>query len=122
MYDEIQGLGGSVFLIGPETDEVALKLTEKTKATIPLLPDTDGAVIKSYKLAYELPEDLQRTYEGWGMNLAETNPQTGWMLPVPATVIVGPDGKIAAQHINADYTYRMEPSAVLEAVKKAAGK
>ena len=42
--DRVRSLGGEIVLIGPETEENALKLTDKTQATIPLLHDTNGAV------------------------------------------------------------------------------
>lgn len=119
IYSEVQSLGGSIFLIGPETEETALQLMEKTKATIPLLYDRAGAVIESYRLMFELPPFFQQAYAS--LDLPKANPQTGWKLPIPATYVVGTDGKIAARYINADYTYRMEPADVLAAVKAAAG-
>jgi peroxiredoxin len=42
------------------------------------------------------------------------------MLPVPATYVVGQDQKVTARYVNADYTTRMEPAAVLAAVQAAA--
>ena len=35
IYNEVKAVGGEIFLIGPETDELAMQLMEKTKATIP---------------------------------------------------------------------------------------
>ena len=93
---------------------------DKTKSTIPNLYDEDGSVIKSYKLAWELTPSLRETYTGWGIVLPEANPATGWMLPVPATYVVGQDQKVNARYVNADYTTRMEPAAVLAAVQAAA--
>ncbi len=93
---------------------------DKTKSTIPNLYDEDGSVIKSYKLAWELTPYLRETYSGWGIVLPEANPATGWMLPVPATLVVGKDGRIAVSSMAGDYSRRMEPSEVLAAVRTAA--
>ena len=109
-----------MFLIGPETEEAALKLMEKQHATIPLLHDTDGAVMESYKLAFELPEAVQQAYMAGGLDLPEFNPQTGWRLPIPATFVVDSARKISARYVNPNQTFRMEPAAVLEAVQAAA--
>jgi peroxiredoxin len=120
IYNEVKAVGGEIFLIGPETDELAMQLLEKTKATIPNLYDEDGSVINSYKLAFELPEFFQGAYKQMGLDLPTSNPATGWMLPIPATLIVGKDSKISARYVNADHTRRMEPADVLAAVQEAA--
>ncbi len=114
-------MGGQVFLIGPETEEHALELMEKTKATIPLLYDLDASVIRSYRLAFEPPKAMQEAYERMGHPILEANAATGFTLPIPATYVIDRDRKVRARYINADYTHRMEPAAVLAAVKDASG-
>lgn len=97
-----------------------MQLMEKTKATIPNLNDVDGATIADYRLGYELTPFFQQAYAGFGLDLPKSSPGTGWILPVPATYVIGPDQKVAARYVNADYTARMEPAAVLAAVQAAA--
>jgi peroxiredoxin len=43
-----------------------------------------------------------------------------WFVPVPATFVVGKDGRIVARHVDPDYRKRMELDAVLEALRAAA--
>ena len=119
MYEEIRGLGGEIFLIGPETEENALKLMEKQHATIPLLYDLEGAVMEAYRLAFELPQALKERNIARGLDAAGWNPATGWRLPIPATYVVDGTRTVHARYVNADYTYRMEPVAVLAAVREA---
>ncbi len=38
------------------------------------------------------------------------------MLPIPATYVIARDARIALAHVDADYTVRLEPDAVLAAV------
>ncbi len=97
-----------------------MQLMEKTKATIPNLNDVEGTAIAAYRLGFELTPFFQRAYAGFGMDLPKSSPGTGWMLPVPATYVIGQDQKVAARYVNADYTTRMEPAAVLAAVQAAA--
>lgn len=115
----LREIGGEIYLIGPESEENALKLREKTGATIPLLPDTDAAVAAAFGLVFELPALFQEQYASVGRDLPGQNPGAGWRLPVPATFVVGPDRRIVARHVDADYTRRMEPDAVLAAARSA---
>ena len=121
VYPEIRALGGEILLIGPETEAHALEMMEKGRATIPLLTDSDGAVMERYRLAFDAPAEYQALYRETGHALVEANADTGFRLPIPATFVVGADGRIAARYVNADYTTRMEPGDVLAAVRTVAG-
>ena len=116
MHTEIRGLGAEAFFIGPETRDNAMKLMDKQNTSIPLLYDRDGSVMQSYGLAFELPAYMQ-PFLG-AMGLPEANPETGWQLPIPATYVLDQQGVVRARHLNADYTYRMEPSDVIKALKE----
>ena len=121
VYPEICALGGQILLIGPETEAHALEMMEKGRATIPLLRDSDGAVMERYRLAFDAPAEYQALYRETGHPIVEANGCTGFRLPIPATFVVGPDGRIAARHVNADYTTRREPAGVLAEVRAVAG-
>ena len=111
---EVLQLGGRILFVGPETEENAVQMMEKTHASIPLLYDIDGSVMEAYRLAFELPPALR------GLDLAEANPAAGWRLPIPATFVIAQDGRIRARFINTDYTYRMEPSEILTLIRELA--
>lgn len=113
--EPIRALGGEIYLVGPETAENALKLREKTGATIPLLTDTDTAVATAFGLTFELPEYFRARYADTGLDLPTLNPGAGWRLPIPATFVIGKDRRVIARHVDADFRRRMEPSAVLSA-------
>ena len=108
-------------LVGPETEEHALELMEKTKSTIPLLYDVDGAVIESYQLAFDVPQFVKDAYLSNGLDLGAANPNVPWRLPIPATYVIGTDQVVAERFINANFTMRMEPAAVLASVQRIAG-
>lgn len=115
-YEEIRSLGAEVFFVGPETRDNAQRFMEKGRASIPILYDRDGRVMDAYRIVWEVPPDLRPFYARVG--LEEANPETGWKLPVPATYVVGRDRRIHAAYVNADYTYRMEPQEVVEALAR----
>ncbi len=116
MHDDIRAEGAEVFFIGPETRDNAMKLMDKQHASIPMLYDRDGSVMRSYGLSFELPTYMQPFLAAMG--LPEANPETGWQLPIPATYVLDQQGVVRARHVNADYTYRMEPADVIEALKE----
>jgi peroxiredoxin len=118
VHAEIQALGAEVFFVGPETRDNAMKLMDKQNASIPLLYDLDGSVMRSYGLSFELPTYMQPFLQAMG--LPEANPETGWQLPIPATYVLDQQGAVHARHVNPDYTYRMEPLDVIEALKEIA--
>lgn len=119
MYSEIRSLGAEVFFIGPETRDDAIKLMKKQNASIPLLYDLDGSVMSSYGLSFEVPSYLQPFLQAMG--LPEANPETGWKLPIPATYVLDGLGIVRKRHVDADYTYRMEPADVLTELREIAG-
>jgi peroxiredoxin len=120
IHGSVRDLGGEIYLVGPETVDNAAKLQEKTGTSIPILTDIDGAVAARYQLMFELPPTIQQSYAAMGIDLPKANSLTGWKLPIPATLVVGKDQRIAACYVNADYTHRMEASAILEAAANAA--
>ncbi|MDQ6971027.1 MAG: hypothetical protein Q9M30_00105 [Mariprofundaceae bacterium] len=73
---------------------------------------------RSYGLVFALPEPLRPIYEAFGIDLAESQGNENFELPMPATYIVGRDGMIAHAFVDVDYTRRMEPSRIIEILKK----
>lgn len=117
-YQEILDLGASVYFIGPETRENQEKLAAKTGSTIPLLYDLDGAVMRDYGVEFTLPEYLRPMYARF--SFPETNPRTGWRLPMPATFVIAREGTVVARHVNGGYTRRMETGEIIAALKSLA--
>lgn len=104
-----------MFFVGPETEEDARKLLGKNETDIPVLTDSDGAVMAAYRIDFELPERLKATYTRLGF--PDRNPATGWQLPTPATFVIDRGGVIRSRHCLADYRYRMEPGDIVAAVE-----
>ncbi len=114
-------MGAKAFFIGPETRDNALKFTDKQHATIPVLYDLDGSVMEAYKVAFTVPDYFKPGYQMM-YGFPDTNPSTGWRLPVPATFVVDQQGVIRGRYVNADYTRRMEPSDILSILGEIVGR
>jgi peroxiredoxin len=114
-------LGASLIAIAPQDPDNTLTTTEKNELAFEVLSDTACAVAENYGIAFELPDDLKAIYTGMGNVLPETNSGKDWRLPIPATFVVGQDGRLAFVDIDADYRNRAEPADVLKALESISG-
>ena len=71
-------------------------------------------------MVFTLVEELRRLYKDWGVDLPATNGDTTFELPLPATYVIDvidQKSRIVLSFVDADYSKRLEPSAVLDALK-----
>jgi peroxiredoxin len=95
----------------------ALSLTEKAALEFDVLTDLDQRVMRAYRVQFTLPEKVKDIYLGvLALDLGEQNADGSWNLPVPATFIIDRQGIIRTRHVTADFTRRMEPDDVLQAL------
>ena len=60
-----------------------------------------------------MPDYLRVAHKALGADLPQFNGEESWTLPMPARYVIAQDGTIAYAEVNADYTRRPEPSAIL---------
>ena len=106
--------GATVLAITPETAENVKKMIEKTKANFPVLEDEGLIIMKSYKVNFVVDEKTVTKYKGYGIDFATANGSNGANLPVPATYIIGKDGKIKYVFFNTDYRKRASVQDILD--------
>jgi peroxiredoxin len=78
-----------------------------------VLSDTNLEAAKAFGIAFEMPENLIDLYKSFGNDLSVVNGNGRWVLPLPATYVIGRDAKIIYAHVEADYRVRAEPADVL---------
>jgi peroxiredoxin len=61
----------------------------------------------------------ERMMADFGRKLPEYQGNDAWMLPIPATFIVGTDGRVAARFVDPDYRKRMAIEDMLAALRAA---
>lgn len=103
----IYNKGAQVIAISPEKSEFLKKTAEKTNAKFELLYDEGYKIAKAYDVLFK-PEFMSRTiYNTFlGANLKNAHSDDSQQLPVPATYIVGQDGKVIWRHFDPDYKKR----------------
>lgn len=102
----ITAKGATVISITPETNDNIKKTVEKTKATFSILEDKGLGIMNSYKVSFAVDESTITKYRNYGIDFEKANGANGANLPVPATYIIGKDGKIKYAFFNPDYSKR----------------
>ena len=73
----------------------------------------------SLNLAIWVGPDIERLLSSFGRTLPDYQGNEAWMLPIPATFVVGTDGRVAARFIDPDFRRRMSIEELLAALKRA---
>jgi len=107
--------GATVIAVSPEKPEYLDKMAEKTGAKFILLYDEGYKIENAYDVTFT-PDDKQIFMYNTMLNakLKESHSDDSQQLPIPATYIIGKDGKIVWRQFNHDYKKR---STVQEIIK-----
>jgi peroxiredoxin len=116
----IESAGGRIVAIIPEPQVMARKLKADNDLELVILSDMDLAFAASLDLVVYLGEELRKLYLAKGIDVGAYQLTDGWFLPIPATFVVGTDGRIIARHIDPDFRRRMEVEAIVEALRNCA--
>jgi peroxiredoxin len=111
--EAITAKGATVITITPETKENIKKTVEKTKAGFSVIQDSGLVIMKNYKVSFAVDDKTITKYKGYGIDFEKANGENGANLPVPATYIVGKDGKIKYVFFNKDYSKRASVKDIL---------
>lgn len=107
-----------ILAVSPQTVAENRRTRSRLGLSFDLLHDPGNEVAAAWGLAYSLPPMLRHIYRQLSVDLERINGDKGWALPVPATYVLAPDGRIAAAFADLDVSRRMEP---LDALMAASG-
>jgi len=114
---EIAAFGGQIVAIMPETQKYAEQFKSESGAPFPVLTDLDNGYALSLNLAIWLGSEIQQLLSY--LDLSDFHGNDGWVLPIPATFVVGRDGLVKARFVDPDFRKRMEIDDLLVALKSA---
>ena len=117
---EIEALGAQLVTVAPELPDKSLSTAEKHALAFEVLSDVGNKVANSFGLVFALAEELRPIYSSFGIDIPAYNGDDTFELPMPATYVIDADGTIIHVFVDADYTKRLEPSAVLDALEELA--
>ncbi len=113
---QIKSYGAQLIGISPEKPDHSLQTVERHQLQFEVLSDIGNQVAWQYGLLMYVHPTLRNYYLQWGFNLPEVNGDENYLLPIPATYVIDREGCIHTAYINKDYTQRMEPEAILQAL------
>jgi peroxiredoxin len=94
-------------------DKVAVQ-----QRSYPVLVDRGNKVARQYGLVHGFPPELMALYKQFGIDLEVQNGDKSWTLPLPATYVIGQDARIRHADVRVDYRNRVEPSQIIEVVRR----
>jgi peroxiredoxin len=118
IHSRIAAAGASLVAISPQTQKHSYMTRDMHKLRFPVLSDAGNQVARKFGLVYRLSPELQAMYESIMTKLPGYNGDQSWELPLAATYVVQPDGRILWARVDADWRKRPEPEEVLGCLSK----
>lgn len=114
---QFRELGASLVTITPEKPDLAALTASDKKLDFPVLTDKNNKLAQKLGLVFGLTGEYKELYKQFGVDLEKSQENGDWKLPMPATYVVSPKGKVIYAFIDADYTKRATPEEIIAALK-----
>ena len=109
--------GVYVLVVTPETVEKTKETQKKLKTTFSIVHDKDNKIMNDYKVAFEVnKENVPNYFDAITKKIADYNVKNNNVLPVPATYLIGKDGKIIYVQYDPNYKSRSDFGEILESL------
>ena len=115
--DQVAAVGGQIVAIMPDREHYTSALRENSGATFPILTDFENGYAMSLNLAFWVGAEMQVMMCQAGWDVAPSQGSDTWLLPVPATFVVGTDGLVKERFVDPDYRKRMAIEDLLAALQ-----
>jgi peroxiredoxin len=111
----IKADGGQVIM--PDAQQFAAKIKSTLEVPFPILIDADNGYAMSLNLAIWAGDEIAQLYKAVGWDTSKSQGNHAWILPIPATFVVGTDGRICARFVDPDYRKRMAIDDLISALR-----
>jgi peroxiredoxin len=118
-YGRLRECGGLLVAISPQLERQSDFMTGQHGLPFPVLSDPSCAVADRFGLVYTVPLYQREYYRSILVNIPFMNGDESWKLPLPATYVVSPAGRVVLAEAHADFRVRPEPEEALRAVSSA---
>jgi peroxiredoxin len=117
--DEVAAEHRHIAAIVPDRQRFAAWLKSDANAPFPVLTDMDNGYAMSLGLAIYVGDEMKHLMVSSGWDPSVSQGSDNWMLPIPATFVVGTDGIVHARFVDPDYRVRMAIDDMLAALRSA---
>lgn len=115
----IYEMGAKVIAISPEKSEFLKRTAQKTHASFSLLYDEAYKISDMFEVTFKPDTMTTIIYNTFlGAKLKTANTDDSQRLPIPATFIIGTDGKIVWRHFDPNYKKRSTVADILKNIPK----
>lgn len=111
--------GAKIVAVTPESRKYSSQLAADSQQRFPVLTDVDNGYALALNLAIWVDDDMAQLIQGAGWDVPSYQTGCSWVLPIPATFVVGRDGRVVARYVNPDYRTRMEIEDILSGLDAA---
>jgi peroxiredoxin len=115
-HQQVSTEGGQIVAIMPDREQFASDLKVTGEIPFPILTDMDNGYALSLNLAIWIGAEMQKMMAD-RQDLPNYQGNSSWMLPIPATFVVGQDGRVKARFVDPDYRRRMAIEDLLTALR-----
>jgi peroxiredoxin len=113
-HDDIRAAGGRVVAIAPPPSPEFV--ADAARLPFTTLIDDEMRVAVAYGVAYCLPAQLRPIYLEHGYAPPRNARAGEWLVPIPATYLVSPNGTIVLRTVEFDYRNRLHPEQLVTAL------
>ena len=113
----IRAAGATIVAVTPEVGGGGARIKAQCGIDFDVLSDLDNVLGMECGLVFPLPDKVRQMYLGRGIDLERINGNDMWLLPAPASFVVGKDGVVTHASLDIDFRYRVEPAEILKAVQ-----
>jgi peroxiredoxin len=115
LYGTLREREGLMVAIGPQIERQSDFMAGQHGLPFPVLHDPGNALAEKFGLVYKVPEYHRAYYLSILVNIPFVNGEKSWTLPIPATYVIGRDGRVLFAEAHADFRVRPEPEEALAA-------
>ena len=118
LYGTVRERGALMVAISPQLERQNDFMASQHGLPFPVLSDPGCTLAEKFGLVYTVPEYMRSYYLSILVNLPYINGEPSWRLPLPATYVVSPAGRVVLAEAHADFRVRPEPEEALAAALK----
>lgn len=113
IHEDLKKVGCQSLAISPQpTSDEDLSQSDE------VIFDKNNQIADQFRIVYELSKDEIKLFESWDLKIDEVNESGNWMLPLPATYLIGGDRTVSFQFLDVDVRSRCCPNALLDAINQ----
>ncbi len=115
LYGTLREREALMVAISPQSERQNDFMAGQHGLPFPVLSDPGNAVAEQFGLVYTVPEYHRAYYLSILVNIPFINGEPSWSLPLPATYVISPAGRVVLAEAHADFRVRPEPAEALAA-------